>query len=161
MWTLGIIKRMSDYNNWVWKDFHPPLQITANPGSRSVFENSSHSMENLLDKCALKSEDKILLKAMLWHWRAIECKPLIFRKSPTKAKELFIQKYGEEYEKAIDIIFQAPRKNSVPMLKTIFRPFEVVDLLEAARIGTMAQWRYHVFEWIIKDEDWDNVATDT
>ncbi|ADL52040.1 DUF4272 domain-containing protein [Clostridium cellulovorans] len=76
LWTIGLVKKLSSYNQFVLDDFHPVLQIGMN-----------HTLERLLDTRSLQANEDIQLQneiSMLWHWRAVECNNSIFKLSLLK-----------------------------------------------------------------------------
>ncbi len=155
LWALGLVKKMSDYNGWVLKDFHPLLKITSKDFS-SLYIRSSHAPEKLLEKCILADEPTIAFYsviAMLWYWRLLEYKNPIFKKKI--AKEVIIETFGEKYEDAASVILQPEGMRYDFMVNE--KRASKLNPLEACRTRIIAQWRHHAFVWMLGDETWDDV----
>jgi hypothetical protein len=149
LWTLGLVEKLADYNQFVLDDFHPVLQIGEN-----------HSLEKLLGVCCLRNIDEVLIQhkiSMLWHWRAIECNNPIFKLKP--AKEIIISIFGQEYENIVDNIQMLKNGQSDFILNN--KPFNELNSKEINQVKVIAQWRHHAFEWIVGNEGWDEVNLTT
>ena len=156
LWTLGIVEKRSGYNRYVVTDFRPMLQIKQDSEDSSVFVNSTHIMEEVLDKCELRSEDEIRLYhkvAMLWCWRATQGKKPIFRKK--SAKEIIIEIFGKEYEKPANIILRKSGEDNDFVVNN--KSVSKLSYNEVARLCLIAKWRYHALEWMMVDKEWDKV----
>lgn len=148
LWALNL----RDMPNWLTlseDDYHPLLQVNVN-----------NNLEELMSSCVLRSEDEIALQtevAMVWHWRAIEIG--YTPKDGRRWGECITAIFGEEYE---DVLAQIPQTDEAPGDFLVGKK-TVAELngYEQSVFKTIAYWRHHAFEWIMGDEDWDEVSTDT
>ncbi len=148
LWSLGLIDKLSTFDNFVIDDFHPVLEIGIN-----------HSLENLLNKCSLREYGDIVLQneiTMLWHWRARESNNSIFSLKPAKA--IIISTFGEQYFQVLDSM---PFLNDQDDFMVNNKTFHDLNAVEKDRLRIIAQWRHHAFEWIIGDKSWDEVELNT
>lgn len=149
LWSLGLEDKLSEYDSFVVKDFHPLLQI-----------DKAHSLEKLLNACKLRTFEEIVLQkeiSMLWHWRARESNNSIFNFK--SAKEIITSCFGDRYLQVIDKM--QTFKNNQDDFVVNNRPFNILNSEEKNRVRTIAQWRHHAFEWIVGDKKWDDVELNT
>ena len=149
LWSMGLVKRLSSYDWYVIKDLHPKLET-----------NVPDTYKRLKEKVVLKSEDEIILQdqvAMLWHWRAIEGKNQLFKKEPIR--DVLLGIFGEAYKEAIDKILKKQKKKQDFMIgdKYVYE----LNSKELSHLYKRTTWRYHAFEWLLTEEDWDDVQLNT
>lgn len=149
LWSLGLVKKLSSYDQYVLDDFHPVLQIS-----------DQHTYEKLEKSCMLRSEREISLQnkiAMLWYWRVIEgANPLFYHKS---LKQIIVDAFGEEYG---EILLQISGFNN-EQNDFIVKRKKIAELseMELEHLKKRAQWRYHAFEWMLSGMSWDEVELNT
>jgi hypothetical protein len=146
LWTLGLVRNLSSYDNFVTNDFSQILQI-----------GSEHTLHKVLDTCSLKSVHDIRSQnriSMLWFWRAIEGNNVL-KSKPTIDFIKFT--FGKKYEKAMKTILNNGKDDFVVNNKL----FSELTFEEATIVRSIAQWRYHAFNWITGDELWNDVEIDT
>lgn len=149
LWTLGLVQKLSSYDQFVLDDFHQVLQIGMN-----------HTLERVLDASSLQADEAIQLQneiSMLWYWRSIECNNPIFKTSSTK--DIVKSVFGNQYEKVLEGIQQFDNQQNDFMVNN--KPFSNLNIEEKKRINCIAKWRQHAFEWIVGDEAWDEVELNT
>lgn len=149
LWTLGLTQKLSKYDQFVIDDFHPVLQIGLN-----------HTVEKVLDASSIQTDEAILLQneiSMLWHWRTIEYNNPIFETS--SVKDLVKSVFGNRYEKVLESIqqFDDYKNDFLVQNKSYFN----LGIEDKKRIYYIAKWRHHAFEWIVGDEEWDEVELNT
>jgi len=167
LWVLCLTdKLLLDYSKWDLTDTHPTLQIIATNGNNSVFEQSIHSFQNVLECCIMRSEEEIYLQnkiAMLWCWRVRQ--HLLTKGTPKSAfnqmsiREQILEIFGEDYIEAVDIILKTSGKDDDfavggKDIKKLRGP-------QLAVSNAIAESRYHAFEWIVVDDAWDEVELNT
>jgi hypothetical protein len=149
LWSISLLQELSNYNQFVVTDFHPPLQI-----------GREHDLTKLADSCRLKELADIEIQreiAMLWHWRAIEGNNPIFEKQ--SVEETILSIFGQEYKSILD---QIPHYDKdIGEFLVHYFPVNKLNPQEIAKLALIAQWRHHAFEWILSDDGWEDVSTDT
>jgi hypothetical protein len=149
LWTLGLLRNTSKFDDFVIKDFHPTLQIGRN-----------HTFENLLKSCSIRKHDEIIEKreiAMLWHWRSIEGSSHIFKEKD--AKEVILSVFGSDYRKYLRKINFS--KWNIKDFLVNSRPFNQLSDDEIYKVQTISYWRQYAFEWITGDTEWDETEVNT
>lgn len=149
LWAMGLVKRLSSYDWYVIKDLHPKLKTDV-----------PDTYKRLKEEVVLRSEDEIILQdqvAMLWHWRAIEGKNQLFKKEPIR--DVLLRIFGEAYKEAIDKILKRQKKKQDFMIgdKYVYE----LNSKELSHLYKRTTWRYHAFEWLLTEEDWDDVQLNT
>ena len=145
LWALGLIEKLSDYNQFVITDFHPILKIGLN-----------HTIEKIIEICNLKTKEEIFLQteiSMLWNWRIVEWNNPIFEKQ--NIKDIITNVFGPQYEKISEKIQQINNFQSDFMVNNKF--IKNINLQEKNRIECIARYRYHSFAWIIGNDLWDEI----
>lgn len=149
LWSLGLTDILSSYDSYVLEDFHPVLDIGRH-----------HSLENLLTRCHLRGIDNIDLEkeiSMLWHWRTRESDALVFNHKPVK--EVILSTFGEKYLKALDKMQLINDKHNDFLVNK--KEYGRLNLEEKKRTELIAYWRHYAFEWIVGEEDWENIELNT
>lgn len=149
LWTLGLVQKLSSYDQFVLDDFHPVLQVGMN-----------HTLEKVLDASSLQTDEAVQLQyeiSMLWHWRTVEYNNPIFKTNSTKyiVKSVF----GNQYEKVLNAIQRFDNHQNDFLVNN--KSFSSLNNEEMKRIHYIAKWRHHAFEWIVGDEVWDEVELNT
>lgn len=155
LWTLGLTRRLSSYNNYIlidWQDF--------NEVHLKLKTNIPDSHEQLLKKIVMRSEEEIVFQdqiAMLWHWRAVEGKNPIFKTE--SVKDILIEIFGDDYRNAINRILggQKDKQDFKIYDKYVYQ----LNSTEIQHLYKRTAWRYHAFEWLLTEEDWDDVNLNT
>ena len=140
LWCLGLISRTSSYDKYVTSDFSRVLQIGA-----------AHNIENLIKISSLRSEQEIINKrevSMLWNWRSK------LRDLNDDIDKVIINIFGKEYKKHLKM----KMSNSIPKDFIAFNePYHKLSKDRVAQLEDIVEWRHHAYEWVLSDEDWDNV----
>ena len=154
LWTLGLIKKLSSYEKYTLtssKDFdqvHSKLKVDV-----------PNTHQELLREVIVQNEKDILLQnqiAMLWYWRAIEGNKPMSKKIYTPKKVLDV--FGSGYEDAIKYIFSEPSQRDFKVGKKYV--YEL-NFKEVQHLYKRAKWRYYAFEWLLSEDDWENVQLNT
>lgn len=148
LWALNLYE-MPDCATASMDDFHVHLKIDTN-----------HNFDKVLSECQLRSEKELAFQtevAMLWHWRAIEIGN--------------VPKKGRSWGDCIELIFGEEYKavlSHIPQAKEMPCDFLVggksvaeLNRTEQQMLYIIAYWRHYAFEWIMGEDDWDEVAVDT
>lgn len=149
LWTLGLVKQLSDYEQFVLEDFHPVLQI-----------GMKHSYEEVAESCRLREKKEIEVQkeiAMLWHWRAVEAYNPIFAKEGIG--NIVEKTFGKQYLEILSQINCVDAKGNDFVLRNGI--FANLSDMEKRRIEMMSLWRHHAFEWIMGNYSWDEVEVNT
>lgn len=149
LWSLGLVKRLSSYDWYVTRDLHVDLKTDV-----------PDTHKRLLEKVVLRDEDEIILQdqvAMLWHWRAIEGKNQLFKKEPIK--DILLGIFGDAYKDAINKILKRQKQKQDFMIgdKYVYE----LNSEGISHLYKRTMWRYHAFEWLLTEEDWDDVQLNT
>jgi hypothetical protein len=144
-WSLGLIDKLHNYDEFVLDNMHTPLEIGPN-----------HTIEMLAESCICRPADVIEKRreiAMLWYWRCLECRGTSSDKINYKIaiKDIF----GEEYIKILEDYeyFDMNKGDFVVKGRTVA---ELSDY-ETAKLEVIAERRFYAFEWLCTDDDWDSV----
>ena len=148
LWALTLCD-MPNYLCFSENDFHRVLRVGA-----------EHSVDTLMNACQLRSKEEIVMQtevAMLWHWRAIELN------TELPEGETWVgvirRMFGAEAEEALKYIPHQQRgKQDFLVGKT---PAGKLGRLKKTFLKEYSEWRHHAFEWVLGDEPWDEVSTDT
>lgn len=145
LWSLGLVKELSSYDEFVLNDFHPVLKIGKN-----------HSLESLVESC--KNVPIAIVKnyrelSMLWYWRCLEC-----RNNSSNAiniLEAIRDIFGEEYIKLLQTYnyFDGNKCDFVIKGKIVAK----LSDLEIEKLSIISERRFYAFEWLLADDEWDNV----
>lgn len=149
LWTLGLVNKLSRYDEFVLNDFHQVLQIGLN-----------HSLEHLMTSFDFRKIDDVILQreiSMLWHWRANEASNPIFRSRPVR--EIILSTFGKDYELVVDKIQKLNRGQHDLIVNN--KLFNELNFKEKKRVNLIAYWRHYAFEWITGNESWEDVTLDT
>ncbi|MBD5508995.1 MAG: DUF4272 domain-containing protein [Lachnospiraceae bacterium] len=149
LWSLGLVNRLSDYEQFVLEDFHPILQI----GIR-------HSYEKVEEQCKLREKKEIELQteiAMLWHWRTREAYNPIFTEESIGS--IVENTFGKQY---LNILSQIPYIN-INEKDFVLKNGMFANLSDKEKryIEVISLWRHHAFEWIMGNTSWDEVEVNT
>lgn len=155
LWTLGLTKRLSPYSRYVFTDWQ-----VNNEMHLKLKVNVPNTHQQLLKKVVLQSEAQIELRdeiAMLWHWRAIEGKNPIFKTE--SVSDILIDTFGDIYGEAIDNILKGQKNKQDFAIneKYVYQ----LSSVELQHLYKRTKWRYHAFEWVLMEEDWDDVKLNT
>ncbi len=148
LWSIGLVDKLTA----PWKFCEDAFGDTLEVGI-------DHCLDSLLAKCQPKEQAEIELQrdiAMLWHWRAIEGDGL-----PAKCdvKRSLQEIFGDEIQLALEgIPFSKGAYPDFLAGKKVFRNLDS-DTMESIRI--LSRWRQHAYEWILGDDVWDEVETNT
>lgn len=145
LWAVGLVPRLSDYNEFVLSNLHIPLKIGA-----------KHTLATLAKSCKLRSTDEIEDKrelAMLWYWRCLEARNPSSGEINylTAVTEIFgehhrdlLKRYKEFNTKAGDFVVNG---NLVSELRAE----------QLAKLEVIAERRFYAFEWMCSEDDWESV----
>ncbi|MCM1222933.1 MAG: DUF4272 domain-containing protein [Lachnospiraceae bacterium] len=149
LWSLGLVNRLSDYEQFVLEDFHSILQIGI-----------GHSYEKVVEKCKPREKREIELQteiAMLWHWRAREAYNPIFTKESIGS--IVKNTFGKQYLEILSQIAYIDINEKDFVLKNGM--FADLNDDEKRHIEVISLWRHHAFEWIMGNNSWDEVEVNT
>ncbi|MCM1424455.1 MAG: DUF4272 domain-containing protein [bacterium] len=149
LWSLGLVNRLSDYEQFVLEDFHPILQI-----------GTGHSYEKVVKKCKPREKREIELQteiAMLWHWRAREAYNPIFTEESIGS--IVKSTFGKQYLEILSQIACIDINEKDFVLKNSM--FADLNDDEKRHIEVISLWRHHAFEWIMGNNSWDEVEVNT
>lgn len=142
LWSIGLEKKISNYDNLVLKDFHSTLMI-----GRYYDLNKLMQKAKLVDIEEIKRQRDI---AMLWNWRA-----KTFGLQLTQDIDNVISKtFNEDLIKITKIKLT---KESPKDFIALNKPYHLLANNEVAQLEQIALWRQHALEWILSEEEWDNV----
>lgn len=155
LWTLGLTKRLTPYSRYAITDWQ-----SSNEMHLKLMTNVPNTHQKLLKKVVLQSEEQIELRdeiAMLWHWRAIEGKNPIFRTE--SVGDILVEIFGDIYREAINNILKGQKNKQDFMIggKFVYQ----LSPVELQHLYKRTMWRYHAFEWVLTEEDWDDVSLNT
>lgn len=145
LWCIGLVKKLSDYNEFVVKDFHPILEIGDN-----------HSFSDIHKTLKLKSEKEIQEKrelAMLWYWRCLENNNnKIFKKNYAK---IIHKTFNGKYDQLLSKYgcFDNAKGDFIVQGKTISQ----LNDTQFTKISIISEKRFYAFEWLCTEDEWDNV----
>jgi len=145
LWSLGLVNKLSDYNDFVMRDFHPLLAFGKN-----------HSFEALSNSCRMVSNEKITDYreiSMLWYWRCLEHRCGL--SEAADIKKAIYNAFGEGHVKLLDTYehFDNAANDFIINGKRIS---ELNDE-EIAKLTVISERRFYAFEWLSTDSQWDNV----
>lgn len=145
LWTVGLIGKLHNYDEFVLNDLHVPLNIGHNHSLNELMKRSKEVGDDIL-----QTHREI---AMLWYWRILES-----RNSSSNIKNYknsIRDIFGEEYIKILEDYeyFDMNRGDFVVKGKTVAE----LSNLEVAKLEIIAERRFYAFEWLCTDDDWDNV----
>lgn len=149
LWAIGLVTRLADHKNFVMDDFHPVLQI-----------GGGHNQKGLLSKSSLRSPVDIETQteiAMLWYWRVTEIANPTFSMKPIN--EIIMSTFGPYINKAIESISNAKEMKEDFLINGV--AVRKLDNIELNRLKQITRWRYHAFEWINSDFEWESVELNT
>lgn len=141
LWTLSLSEHLSEYS-----------QMSSAPFYEMLNTAESHDMKKLMKKAVTRDIDKIKERrevAMLWHWRTRTPNKI---NAKEKTKEIFpyLETIVNENFTICDEDFALDN-----------RPFKDLELQQKQLIEKISFWRHYAFEWILGDEEWEDVATTT
>lgn len=151
LWILGLTKKLTSYSIDVFSSRQVDDEIHY-----KLKTNVPDTHQQLLKKVVMKSEEEIELHdqiAMLWFWRVIEGRRKITQGS---VQDILLEIWGEAYADAIKSIFRG-KKDFYVAGKPVYK----LSVEEFAHLYQRAKWRYHAFEWVLTEEDWDDVPLNT
>lgn len=145
LWSLGLIDKLSNYNDFVITDFHPVLMFGRN-----------HSLKELSSKCKLVSQDEFIKKreeAMLVYWRCIEAHSDVIKE---KGLDIVIEEiFGEHH---VDIL------KDMELFDDSSKDFRIKQKIvgelnnaQLIKLTQIAEKRFYSFEWMADDDAWDEV----
>lgn len=142
LWAIGLERKISDYYKFVLKDFHATLMIGRNFNFKKIIKNS-----NLVDKDKIEKQRDI---AMLWNWRS-KVYPRIINEDIDK---VVLRTFKEDLIENTKIRLC----NDIPRdFLALGKPYRLLAKDEIAQLEQIAIWRQHALEWILSEEEWDDV----
>ena len=85
---------------------------------------------------------------MFWNWRSK------LRDLNDDIDKVIINIFGKEYKKHLKM----KMSNSIPKDFIAFNePYHKLSKDRVAQLEDIVEWRHHAYEWVLSDEDWDNV----
>lgn len=145
LWSIGLISELSDYNDFVLRDFHPILGFGKN-----------HSFEALAEGCRTVSEAEINVRremAMLWYWRCIEG-----RNNPNESFNVK-KAVGDIFGENIAYLLSECGQFDAAVNDFTVNGKSIADLTDAEneKLSVISERRFRAFEWIAADSEWDNI----
>lgn len=143
--SLGLVRELSGYDQYVLQDFHLVLGFGKN-----------HSFKSLLENCRMVSNAQVndcRELAMLWYWRCLECRNGL--SGITDIKKAINNIFGERYIQLLDTYNQFDNAEN----DFIVSGKKITELndKEIERLSVIAERRFYAFEWLTTDTEWDNV----
>lgn len=145
LWSLGLIDKLNNYDNYVLDNLHTPLKI-----------GSKHTLEKLSEQCKCVSKEEVKKHceiAMLWYWRSLESRNNTSK--ITNYADSIKQIFGEDY---INLLYDY---EYFDMHRCDFlvkgKLFSKLNDLEKAIIEVISEKRFYAFEWLCSNDDWDNI----
>ena len=150
LWILGLVNETSNYDDFVLTDFHINLRI-ANFDKEEILKDI---------KTNQRSSNHINQKrqiSMLWYWRIIEINNNIF--ASRTAEELIISVFGVNYKPIVKEMKKLRLLND----DFIVNGNDIKSLSSSIKykIKVISELRYHSFEWVFSDADWEEVELNT
>lgn len=148
LWCAGLVNKLTAPYRHAERNFGDILYI-----------EHDYSLEKLLGKSKLRDQADIELQrnvSMLWHWRGIEGDNIT---ESDDVKSILQEIFGVELENALEKIPFS--KGKYPDFLAGKKLFRQLDAAEIATIQVISMWRQHAYEWILGDEEWDEVETNT
>ncbi|HBI03182.1 MAG TPA: hypothetical protein DDY49_04020 [Paenibacillaceae bacterium] len=146
LWSVGLVSRLTSFEKYVLKDFHPILMEINEKFEDMIKENNLKDLNEIVQRREL---------TMLWHWRARVGQ----QKLDQNIDEIILSIFGDEMKKVIKKI-----KLSKEFPKDFIafeKPYYQLSLKEIELLKNIVSWRHHAYEWITSDEEWDDVDTST
>ena len=145
LWTIGLVDKLSNYNEYVLTDFHQVLRF-----------GKEHSLEKLISDCKIVSEelfDEKREEAMLMYWRCLEAQSDKIKENGLESviREVLGEQYVDRLMKMES--YDAQCKDFIVNKKT----FSDLNNMELSKLCAIAERRFYVFEWIASEDDWDKV----
>ena len=145
LWSIGLANKLSNYDDYIIKDLHPPVKIGPN-----------HSLQSIVNCCKDNPEtnvEKYKEIAMLWYWRCLEA-----RNGSSKNvnfRNAIIDVFGEDCFSLLENYkgFNPSKGDFIVKGKTVSE----LSNIEVAKLEIIAERRFYAFEWLFSDDDWDNV----
>ena len=148
LWSIGLVDKLT-----------APWKFCEDAFDDTIIVGIDHCLDSVLAQCKPKELAEIELQrdmAMLWHWRAIEGDGI-----PAKCdvKRSLQEIFGDGIQLALERIpFSKGAYPDFLAGKKVFRNLDS-DTMESIRI--LSRWRQHAYEWILGDDVWDEVETNT
>ena len=145
LWSLGLIDRLSTYDEFVLDNLHIPLKISRN-----------HTLVSLKKCCKDVSSDLVQKHreiAMLWYWRCIICRN--YYSKNINLLEVIKNIFGEQYIKYLQTYEQFDNNKGDFIVKG--KKVDELNDMELKKLEVIAERRFYAFEWLCTDDDWDNV----
>ena len=145
LWSVGLVDKLTNYNNFVLDNLHLPLKIGPN-----------HTLESTAKHAFFRLDDEINRYreiSMLWYWRCLECRNNLNKQNYA---EIIKSIFGDSY---IDMLkdydyFDNLKGDFIVRGKIIT---ELSDI-EIKTLELIAERRLYAFEWLCSDENWDSVS---
>lgn len=145
LWSLGLIRELSNYDDYVIDDFHP----TLNFGKNHSFESLCKNVQMVSNESLQKHRDR----AMLWYWRMLESRNSSSR--TTNMIHAISTIFGEKYT----LILKELDNISIDNTDFLVNGVEVRSLsdMDIKKLLTISEIRFRAFEWICTDFTWENI----
>ena len=145
LWSLGLVDKLSNYDEFVLDNLHEPLKIGEN-----------HTLNALAECCQIvpvATVQKYRELSMLWYWRCLECRNKSSKGINTL--EAIRDIFGEDYIKMLQAYdyFDNNKCDFVVKGKIVAK----LSDLEIEKLSIIAERRFYAFEWLCTDDEWDNV----
>lgn len=145
LWSIGLVEKLSDYNEFVLYDLHPPLEIGPN-----------HSLDLIVKKCIPQPIENIKEAreiAMLWYWRCLENRNNCSKEINYYSEIINI--FGKKYKNILDnySYFNNEKGDFVVNNIPVYQLYDD----EIKQLSVISERRFYSFEWIFSDEEWDCV----
>lgn len=145
LWSVGLINKLSNYNDFVMADLHPPMQI-----------GPKHSPEGVASSCKAVPMSEVEKKreiAMLWYWRCLEARNV--NAKDINYKDAVTKTFGETHAVLLEGYSGFDKKKSDFVVRG--RKVSELNGMELGKLEVISERRFYAFEWLCSDDDWDNV----
>lgn len=146
LWVIGLVPKLSDYNEFVLSNLHTPLKIGAN-----------HTLSALAKRCKMRSVDQIEEKrelAMLWYWRCLEARNPSSEINDllSAVTEIFGDRHRDllRHYKGFDVKIGDFIVNG--------KPVSALRGEQLAKLEVISERRFYAFEWMCSEYDWGSVS---
>lgn len=145
LWSVGLKSRLSNYNDYVMADLHPPMKI-----------GPDHTLKGVADSCKVVPTGEIEKKreiAMLWYWRCLEARNANAKN--INYKDAVAKTFGETHAALLEGDSGFDKNNG----DFVVRGKKVSELsgAEIGKLEVLSERRFYAFEWLCSEEDWDKV----
>ena len=146
LWSVGLIKELSSYDDWVTEDFHDILNIGANHNLSSIVKNSKTR--------DTKDIEAAYLIAKIWYWRM--CKYTVATAEKTIYKYIAKSLGADTAKNAVRLGLFSRFSTD---LKIDGKPIRTLNAQDYIKLQSIAYWRFYALMWLTSEYDWDLIAS--